>query len=284
MMRRFLLAATTAAATLLVLISTALTHPHPVRLFDLKQQIMVLDDQAIQRLETARIVLVGEHHNNAAHHEAQLKVIRSLHEAGRKVAVGLEMFRKDSQTALDQWIDGQTSEAQFKPIYLKNWNYGWALYGPIFNYARENRIPMVGLNVSRKITAQVAYKGFDSLNSEQRGALEGITCNVTTEYRGFIGKAYSAHGHGNMNFERFCEAQLVWDTAMAIYAVDYLKANPDTVMVILAGSGHVRKLGIPTQLDKRVTWPYAVVLPETKGVFDAQSITANDADFILLND
>ena len=158
------------------------------------------------------------------------------------------------------------------------------MYGPIFNYARENRIPMVGLNVSRKITAQVAYKGFDSLNEQQRGALEGITCNVTQEYRDFIGRAYGAHAHGNMNFERFCEAQLVWDTAMAVYAVEYLKENPDTVMVLLAGSGHVRKLGIPTQLDKRVKWPYVVVLPETRGIFDPQSITAKDADYLIINE
>ena len=283
-MRKCLLAAMT-AIVFLAGGGTVLAHPHPdVQLFDLEAQALVNEPEAIERLKAARIVLVGEHHNNAAHHEAQLKVIKTLHEAGRKVAVGLEMFRKDSQQDLDQWVDGKTSEAEFKPIYLNNWNFGWELYGPIFNYARENRIPMVGLNVSRKITAQVAHKGFESLNEAQRGALEGITCNVTQEYRDFIGSAYGAHAHGKMNFERFCEAQLVWDTAMAVYAVEYLKENPDAVMVILAGSGHVRKLGIPTQLEKRVSWPYVVVLPETRGIFDPQSITAKDADYILINE
>ena len=286
-MMRKIFAAAAMAALILWGGNTIVAHPHPdpaVRLFDLDRQAMVSDAQGIQRLKAARIVLVGEHHNNAAHHEAQLLVIKSLYEAGQKVVVGLEMFRKKSQADLDRWVDGKTSEAQFKPIYLSNWNYEWELYGPIFKYARENRIQMVGLNVSRKITAQVAYHGFDSLNEEQRGSLEGITCNVTSEYREFIGKAYGAHGHGKMNFERFCEAQLVWDAAMAVNAVDYLKAHPDTVMVILAGSGHVRKLGIPTQLDKQVAWPYAVVLPETKGVFDAESISAKDADYILMNE
>lgn len=284
MMRMNILAAMTALVFLMGG-TTALAHPHPdVELFDLEAQTLVSEPQSIERLRAARIVLVGEHHNNAAHHRAQLKVIRTLHEAGRKVAVGLEMFRKDSQQDLDRWVNGQISEPKFKPIYLNNWNFGWELYGPIFNYAKENRIPMVGLNVSRKITSQVAYKGFDSLSEEQRGSLEGITCNVTQEYRDFISSAYGAHGHGKMNFERFCEAQLVWDTAMAVYAVEYLKENPDTVMVILAGSGHVRKLGIPTQLDKRVKWPYVVVLPETKGIFDPQSITADDADYLLINE
>ncbi len=276
-----------AVLTALILVAgsgSVAAHPHPdVQLYDLKTRELLSESQSIQRLSEARMVLVGEHHDNTAHHQAQLKVIETLHKAGRKVVVGLEMFRKDSQLALDQWIGGQTSEKAFKPIYLNNWNFEWELYGPIFNYARENRIPMVGLNVSRKITAQVAYKGFDSLDEDQRGSLEGITCNVTQEYRDFIGRAYGAHGHGNMNFERFCEAQLVWDTAMAVYAIEYLKDHPDSAMVILAGSGHVRKLGIPAQLDKRVSWPYAVVLPETKGILDPMSITADDADYILID-
>lgn len=268
---------------MLVACKTA-TDTKAVRLYDLQQQDVVSDAVAIERLKAARIVLVGEHHNNRDHHQAQLKVIQTLNKAGRKVAVGLEMFRQDSQDALDQWIASQTSEAQFKPIYLDNWNFDWGLYGPIFNYARENQIPMVGLNVSRKITAQVAYQGFASLNKAQKGALEGITCNVTPQYREFIGKAYGAHGHGIMNFDRFCEAQLVWDTAMAVYAIDYLEQQPDKVMVILAGSGHARKLGIPTQLAKRTPWPFVVVMPETNGVFDTASISVEDADFIMLNE
>ncbi len=254
-----------------------------LRLFDLEKHKIVSAAEAIQRLKSARIVLVGEHHSNADHHKAQLKVIQTLHDAGRKVAVGLEMFRRDSQSDLDQWIAGDISESQFEPIYLSNWNFGWDLYGPIFRYAKDNRIPMVGLNVSRKITSQVAYHGFNSLTEEQRGSLEGITCNVTPQYRKFIGDAYGAHGHGNMNFERFCEAQLVWDTAMAVYAIDYLEKNPDTTMVLLAGSGHARKLGIPFQIAKRAPWEYVVVMPEAKGSLDAASLSAKDADYIMLN-
>ncbi|MGD9224085.1 MAG: ChaN family lipoprotein, partial [Desulfobacteraceae bacterium] len=255
-----------------------------MRLYDLERHEVVTDREALQRLQAARIVLVGEHHNNAAHHKAQLKVIRSLHEAGRKVAVGLEMFRRDSQQDLDQWIAGTTSESQFEPIYLDNWSFSWELYGPIFKYAKKNRIPMVGLNVPRSITGQVASKGFESLSKAQKGALEGITCDVTQQYRNFIGKAYGAHAHGHMNFNRFCEAQLVWDSAMAVYAIDYLEQRSDTTMVLLAGSGHARKLGIPYQIAKRTPWDHVVVMPETKGVFDPEVLTAGDADYILLNE
>ena len=284
MKRKLILMAVLAGWALVACKTPMAATQDAVRLFDLKQHEIVSDGEAIQRLQAVRIVLVGEHHNNAAHHQAQLKVIQSLHEAGRKVAVGLEMFRRDSQADLDQWILGRTSESQFKPIYLKNWNFGWDLYSPIFKYAKENRIPMVGLNVSRSITGLVASKGFESLSKAQKGALEGIACDVTPQYRNFIEKAYGAHGHGHMNFNRFCEAQLVWDTAMAVYAIDYLEQRPDTTMVLLAGSGHARKLGIPFQIAKRAPWDHVVVMPETKGVFDVDSLTVGDADYILLNE
>jgi uncharacterized iron-regulated protein len=287
MMKTFFWAAASSVMMLMAsMAASAQPHPpHPeIRLYDLKAHAVVSGPQALQRLQKARIVLVGEHHNNAAHHAAQLDIIRSLQEAGGKVAIGLEMFRKESQPDLDRWVDGQISDARFRQIFQDNWSYGWKMYKPIFVYAREHHIPMIGLNVAPEITAQVAYHGFDSLNKEQRGSLEGITCNVTPEYRDFIGGAYGAHGHGEMNFENFCEAQLVWDTAMAVHAVAYLKDNPETVMVLLAGSGHARKLGIPSQLDKLGPWPYVVVLPESKGIFDTHTVSARDADYLLLNE
>lgn len=255
-----------------------------LRLFDLAEGRLIAGDQALERLKEVRIVLVGEHHHSADHHHAQLRVIEALDQSGRKVAVGLEMFRQDSQTDLDQWVAGMIDEERFKPIYLDNWNFGWALYRPIFDYARKEKIPMVGLNVSRTITSQVAYHGFESLTKDQKGSLEGITCDVTVEYRDFIRRAYGAHGHGRMDFGRFCEAQLVWDSIMAVHAANYLRQHPETVMVILAGSGHARKMGIPTQLAKRTTLPYVVMLPETPGEFDGAHTSVQDADFIILNE
>jgi len=254
-----------------------------LRLFDLAHGKAVTESQALERLGGMRIVLVGEHHNNAEHHLAQFQVIRALHRAGRKVAVGLEMFRSHSQADLDQWVAGGIDEARFKAIYLDSWNFPWELYRPIFEYARRQKIVMVGLNVSRDITTQVAFHGFDSLTSAQKGDLEGVTCDVTGEYKAYIQRAYGAHGHGRMDFSRFCEAQLVWDTAMAMNAIAYVDSHPDSILVILAGSGHARKPGIPAQIAKRKSWPVAVLLPATADIFDAAHLSSQDADFLILN-
>ncbi len=253
-----------------------------MNLYDLQAGKNVSGARAIDAMKDARLVLVGEHHTDLAHHAAQLHVIRTLNDQGASVSIGLEMFRKDQQEELDRWVSGGIDEGDFEKIYLDNWNFPWPLYRNIFIYTREKKIPMVGLNVSRDITRQVAQHGFASLSEAQQEELEGVTCNVTREYRDFIRSAFGAHGHGNMDFIRFCEAQLVWDTAMAINSVSYLKRHSGRIMVLLAGSGHVRKMGIPYQVNSRSPIPTTVLLPHTPDIFEPDSLTTADADFIIM--
>jgi uncharacterized iron-regulated protein len=99
----------------------------------------------------------------------------------------------------------------------------------------------------------------------------------------FIKGAFGDHAHGNLSFTFFCEAQLVWDTVMAINALEYLNRTPDAVMIILTGAGHARKNAIPRQVMQISEVSCAVFLPEVKGIMDSDSIRLNDADYILLD-
>jgi uncharacterized iron-regulated protein len=253
------------------------------RMYDLNQKKELLMSQALADLKENRIVLVGEHHSNRQHHMAQLAVIRALKEAGLRVAIGLEMFRNESQPALDQWVSGEIDAKRFEKIYYDNWNFPWQAYRKIFEYARNQQIPMIGLNVPREITRQVSRNGFKSLSPQQKGKISEVSCIVDQEYMNYIRKAFGSHAHGQLNFIYFCEAQLVWDSAMAVYTLDYLKKNPDSIAVILSGAGHARKGAVPRQIRLRSDIPYAVILPEIPGSIDAQTISNADADYIMLD-
>jgi uncharacterized iron-regulated protein len=263
------------------------TSPPPtgLSLYDLSARRELAPSQVAKRIVAPRLVLVGEHHNNAAHHEAQLAVIQFLHAQGVKVAVGLEMFRQDHQATLDRWVAGELNEAAFIEAYLDNWNLDWRLYRDIFRFTRDNRLPMVGLNVSREITRQVAHGGFQSLNPRQRHELGAITCDVSADYMAYIRRAFGGHGHGHggiTEFARFCEAQLVWDTVMAVKALEYLGAHPQRMLVLIAGSGHVQRPAIPAQFRSRSTLPYLILLPETAGSFERRHMDATVADYLIL--
>jgi len=59
----------------------------------------------------------------------------------------------------------------------------------IFEYAREKRIPLVGLNVPRDVTRQVALEGFQSLSRKDKARIHSVTCRVDREYMDFIKRA-----------------------------------------------------------------------------------------------
>jgi uncharacterized iron-regulated protein len=254
--------------------------PAHVYLFDLAKGTSAPLSRFLPELAGQRVILVGELHNEKAHHDAQLGVVQALAASGVPVAIGFEMFQKDSQEDLDLWVAGKMDPAQFERLYYDNWNFPMELYSGLFEYARENKIPMVGLNVPRDITRQVARQGFESLTDEQRGRLPPVACRVDKKYMEFIRRAFGAHAHGNLNFAYFCEAQLVWDTAMAINALEYLERNPDRVLVLVTGSGHARKMGIPDQIKQRRKIPLTVILPEIPGVIDPGTIDTEDADYL----
>ena len=253
------------------------------RIYDLQKGQELLIPKVISELKKNKIILVGEHHTNENHHWAQLSIVQALNEAGVQVAIGLEMFRKDSQQALNRWVAGNIDEEEFQEIYYDNWNYSWSAYRMIFDYARKQKIPMIGLNVPRDITRQVSLGGFQSLSKEAKGKLSDVACRVDKAYMQYIRKAFGAHAHGNLNFIYFCEAQLVWDNIMAINILNYLNQHPDTVVVALTGTGHAQKVAVPRQISSRSQLPYTVILPEVPGSIDAQTVSTKEADYIILD-
>ena len=267
-------------ATAMVLILAGCQDSGVMRLSD---RAGIPFDRMVAEAAKNRVIVVGETHDSRAHHDLQLKIIRTLHEGGAILAVGLEMFRAENQELLDKWWRWGMPTEQFEALYRENWDMPWVLYRDIFLYSRQKRIPMVGLNVPREIIAKVAREGYGSLTESERKKLPpGLTCTVDEAYRGFIRKTFAAHVHGSgRSFEHFCEAQMVWDTAMAIYALEYLDKHPESRMVILAGSAHTWKRAIPRQIaTMRPDVTVSVILPVMRG--DADRMTAEDADYLVL--
>lgn len=236
--------------------------------------------EALPDIKSAKVILVGELHNEKNHHAFQLEVISSLLQSGLPLAVGMEMFRRDSQETLDKWVSRKMADSEFIKVYYDNWSTPWPLYADILLFAREHGIPVVGLNVSREITGQVARSGFASLSEAQRRELPPVTCAIDEEYKRFIQRSLGMHGHQGIEFNNFCEAQLLWDTAMAWHAVQYLRQNPQRTMVLLAGSGHAWKPGIPRHLESMSPLSYRVILPEIQGRLNRDSATVKDADYL----
>jgi uncharacterized iron-regulated protein len=251
-------------------------------LWDVAGKAEISLEQAAGEFPSPGIVYVGEFHDNAAHHAGQLAVIQSLDKRKRPIAVGLEMFQHIEQSILDAWVAKALSEEEMRRAFARNWSQDWHLYRDIFLYCRDRSIPMVGLNVPRSITRKVAQNGFESLTPEEIGKLPPIVCRVDQEYEEFLRRVLGSHG-SESDFRRFCEAQLVWDTAMAIYALEYLKSHPERTVVVLCGMIHAWKKAAPEQATREnAEVEQAVVQPAVKGRWTPGSVSKEDADYLIL--
>ena len=255
-----------------------------IRTYKVSDGENILFQQLLREISKADIIFVGEVHSNERHHRLQLETIKGLSEAGIPVAVGFEMFPKNSQATLDNWVAGRISLEDFKRFYEAHWNQPWSLFRDLFLYARDKGIPLIALNIPKEISQKVRESGFSSLSSGELKLLPpGLGCNVDKEYMQFIQRVFELHNNGDKAFVNFCEAQLLWDKSMAWYLIEFQRAYPGRTIVVLTGINHAWKRGIPNQFRQYSGGSnYCVVLPETPGTVGPGTLTIKDADYIFL--
>ncbi len=237
-------------------------------------------DTVIDRLAEARVVFVGEQHDRYAHHLTQLEIIRRLRQRYPQLAIGMEIFQQPFQAYLDAYVAGELSESELlrNTEYYSRWGIDFRLYAPILRYAREQRLPVVALNLPREITRRVGREGIESLSEQDRAQLPAVLDRSDTDYEQRLSQIFDSHPHQNeQSFEHFLQVQLLWDEGMAQRAADYLQAHPERRMVVLAGNGHLAYgSGIPQRLLRRLPVSSAIVLNGWQG-----TIATRLADFLL---
>jgi aminopeptidase N len=252
---------------------------HPATRAVIPDSLATIDD-IMPQLTTARIIYVGEQHDRFAHHINQLQIIKKMHEAGHKLAVGMEMFQKPFQQVLDEYLAGRIDERKFlqRSEYFTRWGYDYNLYKPIIDYLKQQNIPVIALNIQRDISRKVAREGIYSLPDDQKKQLPSEMDFSNKQYREDLNNVFSIHTRQKelKDFSYFFQAQTLWDEGMAESAQKFLANNPESKLVILAGNGHVRhKYGIPGRLHRRNHEPFKVVVQD-------EEIEEGIADYVLL--
>jgi len=239
------------------------------------------------------IVLLGEQHDDAGHHQWQLQTLAALHLLRPQMVIGFESFPRRVQPVLDRWIAGELTVTQLfeQTGWEKIWNFPRELYLPLFQFARINRIPIAALNVERTLTEAVANQGWDAVPAAQQ---EGVSrpAPASNAYQDYLFEVFKAHPRrhagetatadkDDKTFGFFVESQTTWDRAMAEALARRLDAGPGALrplVVGIMGSGHVRNgHGVPHQLRDLGVGKIAALLPvDTRQ--DCESIATGFAD------
>lgn len=244
----------------------------------------------IQDMATSRFLYVGESHDNMAMHDIQLRVIQALYEKDKNMAVGLEMLPVGTQPVLDRWSQGQLSEEDFirEVQWYIFWNMNFGYYRKIFDFAKENKIPLFALNVPRDIITKIRLKGWEGLSEEEKLLVPRPDLS-SEDHKTLIRTIFESteiphqmKGEGlEKMFEGLYRAQVAWDEVMAANAI-WGEEKGKSKTVVLAGSGHLLyNLGINARVYEKNRLPYKTVIavslsPAGKNVLVERSL----ADYV----
>lgn len=209
--------------------------------------------QMLDRLSRSDVVFFGEQHDDPETHRSEAEVLDAIGRLGRPVVLSLEMFERDVQPVIDNYLAGRISEAEFLARSRPWANYAPA-YRPLVELARTRHWPVVAANVPRPLASAVGRKGMAALDSltpgERLTAARENVCPMDDYHARFMDEM---HGHSTGSggatepgdslptamAERFYVAQCVKDETMAESIVKAKRAAPrDAIVVHFDGAFH----------------------------------------------
>lgn len=238
--------------------------------------------EVVTDLQQADIIFIGEIHYNKLHHKTQLDLLRTLHAKKTSFAIGLEMFIPEDQQKLDEWTQGKLTEESFLPVYARNWSYEWPLYRDLFIFARDNRIPMIALNTPKQVISRLMSNGPSSLKESEIPPKTSWKLNeAQADYMKIISHQVLGEAPPDKYVARLSEAQALRNSGMAWNIAGYRKKHPKDKVVVIAGTWHAVKNGVPELLSLHGNLTYKVILPEL-AEFNLDNATVREADYLIM--
>jgi uncharacterized iron-regulated protein len=229
-------------------------HPLVGRIWDVTAGELIDSAALVDRLRRGRFVLLGEKHDNPDHHRLQAWLLRALIAAGRRPAVGFEMFTADDAPAIARQLAAHPTDAVGLAEAV-NWQRSgwpdWAMYQPIAEAALQAKLPIVATNLAPVTARSLGQSGaaaldmaFAARHGLDRPLAPDIQAAMAEEIReAHCGYASETQVNAMLLVQRARDAQMAENLAAA---------GQQDGAVLIAGAGHVRRdYGIPTYLASR---------------------------------
>jgi uncharacterized iron-regulated protein len=176
-------------------------------------------DKLVRELAKYDVVFFGENHNNSINHWLQLKITEALYEKKNgQLILGAEMFERDNQAQLDQYVEG-TIDAKTLKDSARLWNNFSTDYKPLVDFAKNKKLKFIPTNIPRRYASQTAKEGIESLNAlpeKDKVYMAELPIKVTLETPGYpeMKTMMGEHADGT-KVMNFISAQAVKDATMA---------------------------------------------------------------------
>lgn len=243
------------------------------RIWDVRAQQFIGQQQLLERLVDSEFLLLGETHDNPLHHRYQAWVIDGLHARGRSAMVAFEMIsRQQGKLLADQGYDSLASLLALLKQVPSNWQYE-PHYIPLFESAIRAGFEIHAASLDRERIMAIGKQGEQEIPAPIKTALDynTLTANQEAALRKEI-----VDSHCGMEHEGMVQAMMLTQRVKDAVMMDsLLNARETDTQVLVAGSGHARKdWGVPKYLAQArpkariVAMAWMEVVPEAMEVVD----------------
>jgi uncharacterized iron-regulated protein len=269
-------------------------------------------DAVLGAAREARVVLLGEIHDDVVGHRMRHALLRAL-SGGAAVeepgscaphVVSLEMLESDVQIVVDEYQAGLITGDHFRRA-ARPWDNHDQDYEPYLEVARLCDFPVVAANPPRRYVNRVARlgeAGLAELSAEALSTLPPLPVARPSErYRAqwdaLMGGAMAgggghgappAHGGAAPGEDPVLMAQNLWDAGMAWRIAEAARDHPQSRIVHVAGAFHVQHgTGIPEHLARYLPGETSLILvayPVARGAPFDPDTHAGRGDFVILTD
>lgn len=209
-------------------------------------------DALLQQARAADIVLLGETHDNAAHHALQERLLAALSTVAPRPVLVMEQFDIEQQERLDAIMVSAASAdiklAAYKALMNQGWD--WPSYQPLLSLAVEHGLPVLAANISRATLREVMRGGQDALGTGEAQRL-GLASGWSRAQQAALARDIEdAHCDAlpPPAVSALTLAQRARDAVMA----DRLLSVRGGMAIGILGRGHVRQdLAVPLYLKQR---------------------------------
>lgn len=275
------------------------------RVFRADGRAATLDD-VIAATDGIEVLFIGEEHDDPGAHflEAELLKRAFVHHAStsrRSVTLSLEMFERDVQGVLDEYLAGLITEKHFKSSSRPWKNYDDD-YRPMVEFAREHKLRVVAANAPQRYANRASRLGrasLDELSPQAKAWIAPLPYGephpaYAAKFEALMapppGQDGAAHGaaamaHGPLHL---IDGQSLWDATMAYSIAEHLLRDPSALVLHVDGKFHSdEKLGVPYHLARYRPGTRVLVVSVVSGEgfpqFDAQKLGVL-GDFVILTD
>ncbi len=229
------------------------------RIWDVRAEEFISEQDLIGRLGPADYVMLGEKHDNLDHHRLQAQVLRQLYGFGRNPALAFEMIDFDQAAALQQHLAANPKGAEGIGKAVKWERTGWPdwqHYQPLAQAALAAGAPVLAANLPRRLSRAVGKQGFAALDADLV-ATTGLDRPQPDDIRRAVEKEIGVSHCGYLPKRAVPAVARVQRAKDATMAHSLRRAGAGAVLI--AGSGHARTdHGVPLVL--RHLAPDALVL------------------------